>query len=145
VASYEGGHDVFMVAGREAGPPATAGTGRREALHWLAGLQPTGGPPFPEVLEEMSGGRAGPGSYLLVAPTWRHNRAPALAPSVASLATSGARVMAAMVDAQPFRPRAPVLGPAELEELERTLQSEGADVCRIEAPVDVERLGLRRR
>jgi uncharacterized protein (DUF58 family) len=130
------GHDVRLAGAQngEAGPPMPMG--RREALTWLAGLAAPGGLPLAATIERTSATMTRTAA-LIVLPTWRPNTATALRQPIARLASGGTPVMAVVVDAARFDPRASTLGPAEVLDLERALASAGAEVRRVGSVDDV--------
>jgi uncharacterized protein (DUF58 family) len=136
VEALSTGHDVKLAAaqGGEAGPPALMG--RREALTWLAGLAAPGGLPLPTVLQRVAATTARTAA-LIVLPTWRPNTATALRQPIARLAGGATPVVAVLIDATKFDPRAATLRPAEMLDLERALASAGAEVRRVGSVDDV--------
>ena len=136
VEALSTGHDVILTAARggKAEPPSRMG--RREALTWLAGLTAPGGLPIPPVIERVAAGVA-PTAVLIVLPTWRPNTAAALRRPVARLAGGGTPVVAVVIDAARFEPRAATLAAAEVLDLERGLAVAGAEVRRAGSVDDV--------
>lgn len=130
------GHDVRLAGAQngEAGPPMPMG--RREALTWLAGLAAPGGLPLAATIEQTSA-TVTRTAALIVLPTWRPNTATALRQPIARLAGGGTPVMAVVVDAARFDPRASTLSPAEVLDLERGVASAGAEVRRVGSVDDV--------
>jgi uncharacterized protein (DUF58 family) len=137
VAALADGREVHLgagAAGRVSGPVPVR---RSEALRFLAGLAPRGGPPFPAVVEEVASRSFGPASFLLVMPTWKQNEPAALQRALGPLLARGAGVMVVAVGAASFRPRTPVLTPAQEGELERALRQAGADLRWVRSAKDV--------
>jgi uncharacterized protein (DUF58 family) len=130
------GHDVLLAAaeGGRAGPPARMG--RQEALTWLAGLAAPGGLPLPAVVEQI-GAVSARTALLIVLPTWRPSSAAALHRHVARIAAGGMPVVAVLIDAARFDPRAATLDPAGVLDLERSLASAGAEVRRVASTDDM--------
>lgn len=124
------GHDVLLAGAQDgrAGPPVRMG--RLEALTWLAGLGAPGGLPLPAVIDRTAAAVVH-SPALIVLPTWRPNTAAALRRPIALLSAGRWPVVAVVIDAARFDPRAATLGPREVLDLERTLASAGAEVRRV--------------
>jgi uncharacterized protein (DUF58 family) len=130
------GHDVLLAAAQEGDARPPARMGRQEALTWLAGLAAPGGLTLPAVIERTAAEVSGTAA-LVVLPTWHPNTATALRRPMARLASGGMPVVAVMVDATTFDPRAATLGAAEVIDLERALASVGVKVRRVRSMDDV--------
>jgi len=130
------GHDVLLAAAQEGDARPPARMGRQEALTWLAGLAAPGGLTLPAIIERTAAEVSGTAA-LVVLPTWHPNTATALRRPMARLASGGMPVVAVMVDATTFDPRAATLGAAEVIDLERALASVGVKVRRVRSMDDV--------
>jgi uncharacterized protein (DUF58 family) len=130
------GHDVLLAAAQEGDARPPARMGRQEALMWLAGLAAPGGLALAAVIERTAADVAGTAA-LIVLPTWHPNTAIALRRPMARLANGGMPVVAVMIDATTFDPRAATLGAAEEIDLERALASVGVEVRRVRSMDDV--------
>jgi uncharacterized protein (DUF58 family) len=137
LAALEAGHRVALAAARDAGIGSPVDVERRDALTFLAELRAPGGLSFPVALEQAAEVLRAPAACLLAFPTWRPNVARSLLPGVRELGVAGIRMAAVVVDAASLRPQAPVLAPAEVEELVRELAAEGVDVYRIRPEEDL--------
>lgn len=130
------GHDVKLVGAQEGEAGAPTMMGRQEALTWLAGLAAPGGLPLAAAIERTAATMTRTAA-LIVLPTWRPNTATALRQPIARLAGGGTPVVAVVVDAARFDPRASTLSPAEVLDLERAIASAGAEVRRVGSVDDV--------
>lgn len=136
VEALRTGHDVMLAAAQGGEAQPTAALSRREALTWLAALKAPGGLPLSAVIHRNAATLARTAALIIV-PTWRPNTATALRPSIARLAAGGTPVVAVIVDAAGFGPRAATLTPVEVNELERSLAAAGAEVRRVGSVDDV--------
>jgi uncharacterized protein (DUF58 family) len=129
------GHDVLLAAA-QGGHAAPARMGRHEALTALAGLAAPGSLTLPDVIGRTAAA-TGRAASLIVIPTWRPNTATALRRPIARLGGGGTPVVAVVIDATRFDPRAATLGPAEVLDLEQALASAGAEVRRVGSQDDI--------
>jgi len=138
VYALSAGHPVSMTAGRQGILDHIAGSGRVEALTWLAGLRAPGGMPMADAVLQSAPLLGRLDTVVIVLPTWRANGARSLLDSLAGYARM--HIVAALVEAHTFfspAPGAQPLSPEETDELARGLAGSGMSIYRIRSDGDL--------
>ena len=135
LASLTAGHPVALTAaGRDGMRTASAvASDPATALEFLAELEAPAGTPLPVAMEGAGQALGRLDTLLLCFPTWRPNSVEMLLPAVARFEDAALQIVAAVMEVslESGRKPVPIMAPADVDELVRSLASREVAVYRI--------------